>query len=104
VAVLQLRHPNRTGLAVVDASDAGGAQTAAVVEAARQLGLVVPVETWDPDGDRLDAEAHRERLGRMINDGGTSPATAPQSLATDQGQLAEMVEAAGPVVAWPQPA
>jgi hypothetical protein len=99
VAVLRLRHPGRTGLAIADAADASaGEQTAAVVDAARCLGVVVPVETWDPEGERLDAEAHRERLGRMINGGGTGAATP--SLATDQGQLAEMVEAAGPVVAW----
>jgi Thiamine pyrophosphate enzyme, central domain len=100
VAVWRLRHPGRTGLAVVDA--ATGGQTAAVVDAARRLGIVVPVEAWDPDGDRLDAHAHRERLGRMIN--GRAPATAAvPTLATQQGQLAEMVDAAGPVVAWTQP-
>jgi hypothetical protein len=100
VAVLRLRHPDRTGLAIVDAS--GGEQTEAVVEAARRLGIMVPVETWDPDGERLDADAHRARLGRMVNAGGPGSAGV-HSLATDQSQLAEMVQAAGPVVAWPQP-
>jgi hypothetical protein len=99
VAVWRLRHPNQTGLAIVDAS--AGEQTVAVVDAARHLGIEVPVESWDPDGERLDAVAHRQRLGTMINGG--APGTAPQSLATDPGQLAEMVEAAGPIVAWPQP-
>jgi hypothetical protein len=100
VAVLRLRHPGRNGLAIADAS--GGEQTAAVVEAARRLGIVVPVETWDPDGERLDADAHRERLDRMVN-GGDPGSAGVHTLATHQGQLAEMVEAAGPVVAWPQP-
>jgi Thiamine pyrophosphate enzyme, central domain len=101
VAVWRLRHPGRTGLAVVDAGTEG--QTAAVVDAARGLGVVVPVEAWDPDGARLDAEAHRERLGRLINGGPPATAAVP-SLATQRSQLAEMVDAAGPVVAWTQPA
>jgi Thiamine pyrophosphate enzyme, central domain len=101
VAAWLLRHPGRTGLAIVDGSGEG--QTAAVVDAARRLGVVVPVEAWDPEGARLDADGHRERLGRMINGGDPGTAAVP-TLATDQGQLAEMVEAAGPVVAWTQPA
>jgi Thiamine pyrophosphate enzyme, central domain len=101
VAVWRLRHPSRTGLAVVDA--AAGGQTADVVDAARRLGIVVPVEAWDPDGEQLDAQAHRDRLSRMINGGAPATAAVP-SLATHQGQLAEMVDAAGPVVAWTQPA
>ena len=72
----------------------------------RRLGIEVPVEAWDPEGEPLDAEAHRRRLARMIYSGagGNGMCNLPPSLATDQGQLAELVEAAGPVVAWPQPA
>ena len=95
VAVSLLRHPGRPALAVIDVADAEA--TAAVADAAAALGIRVPVEAWDPDGDRLDADAHRERLRRSVLGGLDG---APCTLATDPRQLSEMLEAAGPIVAW----
>jgi hypothetical protein len=97
VAVSQLRQPDRPALAIVDGSDAD--QTATVVDAALSLGIHVPVETWDPDGEPLDADAHRARLQKLLS-GKESAPSGVQSLATDQNQLAEMIDAAGAIVAW----
>jgi hypothetical protein len=97
VAVSQLRRPDRPALAVVDATETEA--TAAVVDAARSLGLHIPVESWDPQGERLNAGAHRTRLWRMLGGRSTAP-PGVQSVATDDGQWAEMTEAAGPIVAW----
>jgi len=97
VAVSLLRRPGRPALAVIDRADAEA--TALVVDAAAALGVGVPVEAWDPDGDRLDADAHRERLRRLVL-GGVPAGGAPCTLATDPRQLSEMIGAAGPIVAW----
>ena len=97
VAVSLLRRPNRPGLAVIDLAEADA--TAVIVDAAAELGIRVPVEAWDPDGDRLDADAHRDRLRGLVlgrPPGGERLCT----LATDRHQLSEMIEAAGPIVAW----
>jgi hypothetical protein len=97
VAVSLLRRPSQPALAVTDrlAEDS----TAAIVDAAATLGLRVPVEVWDPEGARLDAVSHRERLRQLVF--GRIPAGgAPSTLATDPGLMAEMIEAAGPIVAW----
>jgi hypothetical protein len=97
VAVSLLRRPHRPALAVIDLADAEA--TAVVVEAAAALDIHVPVEAWDPNGDRLDADAHRNRLRRLVIErvpAGSSLCT----LATDPHQLSEMTEAAGPIVAW----
>jgi len=97
VAVSLLRRPSQPSLAVTDRSAEG--PSAAIVDAAATLGLRVPVEVWDPEGERLDAASHRERLRRLVF--GTIPSGgAPSTLATDPGQMAEMIEAAGPIVAW----
>jgi Thiamine pyrophosphate enzyme, central domain len=97
VAVSLLRHPGRPALAVIDLAQAEA--TAAVASAAAALGIRVPVEAWDPDGARLDADAHRERLRRLLLDG--APAgNGLCTLATDPRQLSEMIEVAGPIVAW----
>ena len=97
VAVSLLRHPGRPALAVIDVADAEA--SIVVVDAAAGLGIRVPVEAWDPDGDRLDADAHRERLRRLVL--GELPAGGTLcTLATDPSQLSEMIEAAGPIVAW----
>jgi thiamine pyrophosphate-dependent acetolactate synthase large subunit-like protein len=97
VAASLLRHPGRPALAVIDLADAEA--TKVIVDAASVLGIRVPVEAWDPDGDRLDADAHRERLRRMVI--GALPAEGTLcTLATDPRQLSEMIEAAGPIVAW----
>ncbi len=97
VAVSLLRRPGRPALAVIDRANTEA--TALVVDAAAALGVGVPVEAWDPDGDRLDADAHRERLRRLVL-GGVSAGGAPCTLATDPRQLSEMIGAAGPIVAW----
>jgi hypothetical protein len=73
--------------------------TAAVMDAAAALGVRVPVEAWDPEGDRLHAEAHRDRLRQLIL-GALPTGDRVCSLATDPGQISEMIEAAGPIVAW----
>src|SRR5208283_330412 len=92
VAVSLLRRPGRPALAVIDRADAEA--TALVVDAAAALGVGVPVEAWDPDGDRLDADAHRERLRRLVL-GGVPAGGAPCTLATDPRQLSEIIGAAG---------
>jgi hypothetical protein len=97
VAVSLLRRPGRPALAVIDRADAEA--TALVVDAAAALRVGVPVEAWDPDGDRLDADAHRERLRRLVLSG-VPAGVAPCTLATDPHQLSEMIGAAGPIVAW----
>jgi hypothetical protein len=98
VAVSLLRHPARPALAVTDGQEEGEV-TVAVVDAAKTLGLDVPVEAWDPEGERLDAEAHRARLYQLLN-GERPSATGTVTLATDPRQLDEMLDVAGPIVAW----
>jgi hypothetical protein len=97
VAVSLLRRPNRPALAVIDLAEAEA--TAVIVDAAAALGVCVPVEAWDPEGDRLDADAHRDRLRQLVL-GGLPAGDRFCSLATDPHQISEMIEAAGPIVAW----
>ncbi len=97
VAVSLLRQPGRPALAVIDLAQAEA--TALVSDAAAALGIRVPVEAWDPDGDRLEADAHRERLRRLVL-GGVPAGNGLCTLATDPRQLSEMIEVAGPIVAW----
>jgi Thiamine pyrophosphate enzyme, central domain len=97
VAVSLLRHPGRRALAVIDLAQSEA--TAEVAAAAATLGIRVPVEAWDPDGARLDADAHRERLRRLLL-GGVPAGSGLCTLATDPRQLSEMIEVAGPIVAW----
>jgi hypothetical protein len=97
VAVSLLRHPARPALAVIDVAQAGA--TTPVADAAARLGISVPVEAWDPDGDRLDADAHRDRLRRLLL-GGLPAGNGLCTLATDPRQLSEMIGVAGPIVAW----
>jgi hypothetical protein len=105
VAVARLRRHARSALAVVDAPV--DAQTFAVVDAAASLDVEVPVEIWDPDGEKLDAEAHRLRLRRLVlgRATGADPSGGPgkadqHTLATDPAQLPEIVDVAGPIIAW----
>lgn len=97
VAVSLLRDPGRPALAVIDLDEAEA--TALIVDAAAALGVNVPVEAWDPAGDRLDAVAHQDRLRRLVL-GGLPAGGKPSTLRTDSNQLSEMIEAAGPIVAW----
>jgi hypothetical protein len=56
----------------------------------------IGVETWDPDGKLSDAEQHLARLDALVS----GVPGAVMTLATDPSQIAEMVDAAGPVRAW----
>jgi thiamine pyrophosphate-dependent enzyme len=97
VAVSLLRRPSRPALAVIDRAEVEA--TGVIVDAAAALGVHVPVEAWDLDGDRLDADAHRERLRRLVL-GGLPAGNMRCTLATDPHQISEMIGAAGPIVAW----
>jgi hypothetical protein len=82
-------------LAVVDGG--AGERGSAVLAEASRLGVGVGVEAWDPDAAPASAEQHLAQLDVLVAGGlGASQST----LATDPRQLAEMVEAAGPVRAW----
>lgn len=83
--VARRRWPDVPALAVVDRL---------TPEAASMLEPGVAVEVWCDDGDVLDAEAHASRLSDLLVTGGVA------RLRTDPGQLAAMVEAAGPITAW----
>jgi len=83
--------PHRPVLAVVDAIDDA---TALALETATRLGVTVPVEVWSDDGEGLGADAHLARLRKLVRDGGQA------TIATDPSQLDEMLEVAGPIVAW----
>jgi Thiamine pyrophosphate enzyme, central domain len=97
VAVSLLRRPSHPALAVIDLAEAE--QTAVIVDSAAALGIRVPIEAWDQDGDRLDADAHRDRLRQLVF-GGLPAGNRPCTLSTDPRQISEMIEAAGPIVAW----
>jgi hypothetical protein len=90
----RLRRPSRSVLAVVDGPPSPAVH--AVLEAAEHLGVGIPLEVWDPSGPALAAADHLDRLRRLAVD----ERPAPVSLATDPAQLGQMVDAAGPVVAW----
>ena len=98
VAVSRLAAPLRPALGVLD--DGVDEASAHVVDFAAARGVPVGLEVWGAAGDELDAPAHEERLR------GLADATGPggvATLATDAGQLAAFVEAAGPVTAWRPP-
>jgi hypothetical protein len=82
--------PDAPALAVVDA-------LTPTSQALLDLGEAVAVEVWATDGDSLDVDEHRERLWSLVRQGGVA------RLATRDGQLEAMVEAAGPVTAWGSP-
>jgi hypothetical protein len=65
-----------------------------LLEHARSNGITVGVEVWRPDGPPLDADAHEAQVARLVAEGGIA------ELGTDPAQLAQMVEVAGPIVAW----
>jgi hypothetical protein len=95
VLVTRLVAPLRPALAVVD-GEVGERGSAVLAEAAR-LGVGVGIEAWDPDAAPYSPEQHLARLDALVS--GVSGAVR-STLATDQRQLAEMVDAAGPVRAW----
>lgn len=92
--VARLSRPSRPSLVVVDGPADPMVQQ--VLDAAASLGVALAVEAWEPDGDALGADEHLARLRSLVHV--DRPTTV--SLATDQGQLARMIEVAGPVVAW----
>ena len=92
--VARLRRPAQSALAVVDGPPAD--VVGRVLEAAATLGVAVPLEVWDPAGPTLTADAHEERLRRLLVD----ERPAPVAIATDASQLDRMIDVAGEVVAW----
>jgi len=94
VIVARRSQPWRPALAVLDGLP--DAMTLALLDEAARMGVGVGVEAWDSAGPALDAQAHMERLGRLI-------VTQTQDfvgLSTDENQVNEMIEAAGPIIAW----
>ena len=51
-------------------------------------------EVWTDDGDRLDVDAHAERLTMLLRTGGVA------HLRVSGEQLPRMLDAAGPITAW----
>ena len=80
-------NPDAPALAVVDA-------LTPVAEALLALDGQIAVEVWSPDGDALDVDRHRDRVWKVLREGGVV------RLATRMDQLEAMVDAAGPVTAW----
>jgi hypothetical protein len=95
VLVARLVAPLRPALAVVDGG--GGERTGAVLAEASRLGVGIGMEAWDEDEAPSGAEQHLARLDVLVSGG---PGAVQSTLATDPSQLAEMVEAAGPIRAW----
>jgi hypothetical protein len=91
--VARLHDRERPVLAVVDGPVAP--MVGEVLEAGRRLGVDVPVEVWQPDGERLDPDTHLARLRDLVTAG-----SGAATLATDPTQLERMVDVAGPVTAW----
>ena len=89
--VARLLEPRRRVLAVVEEL---GEVEQRLLDVAGSLGVAVGVEEWRDDGDPLDADAHDARLLELATNGGTA------ALATDPDQLGQMLEVAGPIVAW----
>jgi len=92
--VVRLYAPARPVLAVADGPL--GPCSSALLAVGEELGLPIAVEVWDADGPRIDADTHADRLTTAVY--GSGSAVLP--LATDPRQLVEMVDVAGPVVAW----
>jgi hypothetical protein len=93
VLVAKLLDPLRRGLAVIDGPV--DELTLAVHAEAERRGVRFGVEVWQRDGHSLDPEAHLARLTDLAED-----SAQIVTLATDESQLDDMVEVAGPVRAW----
>jgi hypothetical protein len=91
VIVARRLDPARPVLAVMDDIDE---QHERLLEVAARFGISVPLEVWTPDGAKLDGAEHAKRLERLLATGGR------ESIATDSGQVDEMIAVAGPIVAW----
>jgi len=96
VLAARLAEPLRRALAVVDGGV--GEQGRAVLAEAARLGVGIGIEAWDEDEVPSSAEHHLARLDALVTP--VPSAQFSSTLATDTGQLAEMVDAAGPVRAW----
>lgn len=89
--VARLIEPERPVLAVVDRVSEIHHR---LLDLAVRHGVSVPVEEWSEDGEQVDGDAHLERLRGLVASGGRA------TVATDQRQLEQMLEVAGPIVAW----
>jgi hypothetical protein len=94
VLVSRIADPLRPALAVL--SGALDDHTRSVIDVASGLGIAVGVEVWSPDGETIGPDEHLARLGTLTD----SRVGGVVSLATDEHQIDEMVEAAGEVRAW----
>jgi Thiamine pyrophosphate enzyme, central domain len=92
--VARLRRKRIACLAVTDAPLTEESQL--LLEDAARLGISIPVEAWAEGGELLSAAEHEERLSLIASGDFHGVST----LATAADQLGEMIEAAGPVVAW----
>ena len=92
--VARLRQPARAVLCACDSPVTE--EVLAVVEQARSLGVELAVEAWGVEGPALGPEEHEARLAAVAvgAEGGLL------AMATDPGQMEEVLDAAGPVVAW----
>jgi hypothetical protein len=96
VLVARLAAPLRPALAVVDGGP--GERGSAVLAEAARLGVGIGVEAWDEDEEPSTAEHHLARLENLVTP--LASAQLQSTMATNSSQLAEMVDAAGPVRAW----
>ncbi|MFZ0664248.1 MAG: hypothetical protein WAM97_00720 [Acidimicrobiales bacterium] len=92
--VARLRRRHIRCLAVTDAPLSEESEL--LLEEALRMGISIPVEVWGPEGDALSASEHEERLNLAV----TGDLNGAWTLATDGNQMGQMIEAAGPVVAW----
>jgi hypothetical protein len=92
--VARLVEPARPALAVLDGPiDDRSAELHALSAA---LGVPVPIENWLPDGPRLDAAAHAERLADAVH----AEEAVRLPLAVDGDRITDLTDVAGPIVAW----
>ena len=75
----------------------GGALENELLDVAASLNLAIVVEHWGDDVDGGEPSQHRSNLVAAMNDSGVSVT----GVAVDLAAAAELVELAGPVVAWP---
>ncbi len=88
----------RPCLAVTDAEGVGSDATAAVLDLARGRGIPVALQVWGTDGDAIDADGHVALLSDLLAPGADTVRVA--SVAVDLSLPDELVDLAGPVVAW----
>jgi hypothetical protein len=89
--VARLLDPGRAVLAV---SEEVTDVHRALLDVAASLGVTVALEVWAPEGPSMAPEDHDARLDDLVRHGGVG------EIGTDPAQLDEMLQVAGPVVAW----